>query len=90
MAQIINGTVTVGGTAQDILANGNQYGLIRFQNRSANKMTLQVDGTAAAGSGEDVASNASIVLQVYGKRVSLLGTTTADPFAFEDTTAQHS
>jgi hypothetical protein len=85
MAYSNYGTCTLGGTAQDILAEGHQFMSIVFNNESDTAMRIRVDGTATSITGEIVYPNSSATFNnLAGRRMSMLCATTAKIFSYRE------
>jgi hypothetical protein len=88
----LNGTITLGGTAQQLLARDGNRGFFAFQNNSSEDMWLSFAGTAAIDVGIKIPSGGSCEYLVENKRdignpISVYGATTGSKFGVQ--TAQN-
>lgn len=84
-----SGTVTEGGTAQDITTEGHGFFGVIFQNESDTEMRVSVDETATDETGTVVAAGASAYFgNLIGRRMSLFCATTGKAFSFRQATGE--
>lgn len=85
MAYSNSGSVTSGGTGQDILAAGHNFLAVKILNDSDTAMRVVVDAVATSSTGENIAAGASATFRnLLGRRVSVFGATTGKTFAWHE------
>lgn len=86
MAYSNNGTVTSGGTAQDILADGHAVFAVIIENESDTDFRARVGATATTSAGDLVKAGTSQEFRnLLGRRISIFGATTGKAWSFRET-----
>lgn len=80
-----NASISSGGTAQDVVAEGHNFLAITIENDSDTAARVRVDATASSSTGDNLpAGTSQTFYNLCGRRLSIFGATTGKAFSWRE------